>query len=177
MRRRSSISWLSARWVRLRSPISCAIFEAPTISPAADLIGEMASATSTSRPSLRSRRVSCCSIASPRAIRSRMSRTSPRLSGGTMISMRWPMASAAVNPNRRSAARFQPVMVPSSVLVMMASLDDSTTALNRRSRAVNRSLSEAACRCSMSNRRDNSACRATLSTNSTARTKLAAQSP
>src|SRR2546429_6529272 len=37
---------------------------------------------------------------------------------------------------------FQPVMVPSSSLVMMASFDDSTTALKRPSRSVRRSLSE-----------------------------------
>ena len=63
-----------------------------------------------------------------------------------MMSMLLPIASAAVKPNRRSAALFQPVMVPSSNLVMMASLDDSTTALNRPSRSVRRCRSEAASR-------------------------------
>ena len=38
--------------------------------------------------------------------------------------MRLPTASAAVYPNSRSAAGFQPVMVPSSDFVMMASLDE-----------------------------------------------------
>ena len=47
-----------------------------------------------------------------------------------------PAASAAVYPNRRSAAEFQPVIVPSSDFVMMASLEDSTAALNRRSRSA-----------------------------------------
>jgi hypothetical protein len=50
--------------------------------------------------------------------------------------MQLPTASVAVKPNRRSAAGFQAVMVPSSVLVMMASLEDSTTALNNRSRSA-----------------------------------------
>ena len=44
-----------------------------------------------------------------------------------------PAASAAVYPNSRSAAEFQPVIVPSSDIVMMASLEDSTAALNSRS--------------------------------------------
>ena len=47
MRRRSSISWLSAFCVRLLSVMSCAILETPTISPAAERIGEMLSETST----------------------------------------------------------------------------------------------------------------------------------
>jgi hypothetical protein len=47
-----------------------------------------------------------------------------------------PGASVAVYPYRRSAVEFQPVIVPSSDSVMMASLDDSTAALNRRSRSA-----------------------------------------
>ena len=47
-----------------------------------------------------------------------------------------PTASAAVYPNSRSAAGFQPVIVPSSDIVMMASLEDSTAALNSRSRSA-----------------------------------------
>ena len=55
---------------------------------------------------------------------------------GTSSVMCWPTASAAVYPNSRSAAGFQPVMVPSSDVVMMASLEDSTAALNSRSRSA-----------------------------------------
>ena len=58
MRRRSSISWLSAFCVRLLSVMSRAILEAPTISPEAERIGEMLSETSTLRPSLCMRTVS-----------------------------------------------------------------------------------------------------------------------
>jgi hypothetical protein len=53
-----------------------------------------------------------------------------------MMSIGLPTASAAEKPNKCSAARFQAVIVPSSVLVMMASLEDSTTALNNRSRSL-----------------------------------------
>jgi hypothetical protein len=47
-----------------------------------------------------------------------------------------PTASVALYPNSRSAAGFQPVILPSSELVMMASLEDSTAALKWRSRAA-----------------------------------------
>ena len=42
--------------------------------------------------------------------------------------MGWPITSAALYPRRRQAEAFQEVIVPSNVLVMMASSDDSTTA-------------------------------------------------
>ena len=58
MRRRSSISWLSARCVRLVSVTSRADLEMPTIWPEAERIGEMLSETSTMLPSLRMRDVS-----------------------------------------------------------------------------------------------------------------------
>ena len=58
MRRRSSISWLSARCVRLLSVMSRAVLEMPTILPEAERIGEMLSETSTMLPSLRTRAVS-----------------------------------------------------------------------------------------------------------------------
>jgi len=41
MRRRSSISWLSAFCVLMVSVISRAILDAPTIQPAAERIGEI----------------------------------------------------------------------------------------------------------------------------------------
>ena len=58
MRRRSSISWLSACCVRLLSVMSRAVLEMPTILPEAERIGEMLSETSTVRPSLCTRDVS-----------------------------------------------------------------------------------------------------------------------
>ncbi len=44
----------------------------------------------------------------------------------------FPIASASVYPNMRSAAGFQDVMMLSRFLVMMASSDDSINAANRR---------------------------------------------
>jgi hypothetical protein len=51
MRRRSSISWLSAPSVRLLSVISRAVLETPMMLPETERIGEMLSETSTVRPS------------------------------------------------------------------------------------------------------------------------------
>ena len=116
--------------------MSRTVFDAPMMVPSGDLIGNMLSETSTLRPSLRTRSVSYCSIVSPQLTRRRMSCTSAVRSGGTMKSMPLPTASAAVYPNSRSAAGFQPVIVPSRDLVMMASLEDSTAALKWRSRAA-----------------------------------------
>src|ERR1700692_667173 len=62
IRRRSSISWLRACSVRLRSVMSVAVLDAPMILPDGVLIGEMLSETSTGRPSLRKRMVSWCLI-------------------------------------------------------------------------------------------------------------------
>ena len=73
---------------------------------------------------------------SPQPIRRNASCISGSRSSGTSSVMFSPAASAAVYPNSRSAAEFQPVMVPSSDVVMMASLEDSTAALNSRSRSA-----------------------------------------
>ena len=136
MRRRSSICWRRTRWVRLLSVMSRAVSDAPMISPVGPLIGDTLSETSTLRPSLRKRTVSLFSIVSPQPIRRRMSRTSPFRSGGTISSIFLPTASAALYPNKRSAAGFHPVIVPSRDLVMMASIEASTAAENSRSRAA-----------------------------------------
>jgi len=48
-----------------------------------------------------------------------------------MSVMRRPTASAGVQPKVRSAAGFQEVMTPSSVLLTMTSSDDSTMAASR----------------------------------------------
>ena len=69
-------------------------------------------------------------------IRRSASCSSGSRSSGTSNVMFSPVASAALYPNSRSAAEFQPVMVPSSDVVMMASLEDSTAALNSRSRSA-----------------------------------------
>ena len=73
---------------------------------------------------------------SPQPIRRSASCSSGSRSSGTSSVMFLPVASAALYPNSRSAAEFQPVMVPSSDVVMMASLEDSTAALNSRSRSA-----------------------------------------
>ncbi len=123
----------------LSSNASCAIFcavisrttlAAPITAPDCDRIGAMPSDTSIHLLFLSTRTVSRYSIFSPARMLSRMSCASPRSGSGTMISIRLPIASFAVNPNSRSAAGFQPVMIPSSVSVMIASLDDSTAAMN-----------------------------------------------
>ena len=116
--------------------MSRATFDMPMVAPEGALIGEMLSETSTGLPSLRRRVVSLCSMLSPQPIRRRMSCTSGSRPAGTRIAMFLPAASAALYPYRRSAAEFQPVIVPSSDVVMIASLDDSTAALNRRSRSA-----------------------------------------
>ncbi len=130
MRRRSSVCWRSARSVLRRSVTSWAIFDTPTIWPAGFLIGEMLSRTSTMLPSLCSLTASSCwTICSPRPILRRVSRNSFVRSGGTIRLMFFPTASSAEWPNIFSAAGFQPVMVPSSDWVTIASFDDSTAAL------------------------------------------------
>ena len=136
MRRSSSVCCRSTCLVLLASVMSRATFEMPMVAPEGDLIGEMLSETSIRLPSFRSRTVSLCSMLSPQPIRRSASCISGSRSSGTSSVMFSPTASAAVYPNSRSAAEFQPVIVPSSDIVMMASLDDSTAALNSRSRSA-----------------------------------------
>ena len=116
--------------------MSRATFEIPMIAPEDALIGEMLSETSIRLPSFRRRTVSFCSIRSPQPIRRNASCISGRRSIGTRRLMFLPAVSAALYPYSRSAAGFQPVIVPSSEVVMMASLEDSTAALNNRSRSA-----------------------------------------
>ena len=136
IRRSSSVCCRSTCLVLFASVMSRATFEMPMVAPEGDLIGEMLSETSIGLPSFRSRIVSLCSMLSPQPIRRNASWISGSRSSGTSSVMFSPTASAAVYPNSRSAAEFQPVIVPSSDIVMMASLDDSTAALNRRSRSA-----------------------------------------
>ena len=136
MRRSSSVCCRSTCLVLLVSVMSRTTFEMPMIAPEEDLIGEMPIETSIGLPSFRRRTVSLCSKLSPQPIRRSVSRISGSRSSGTSSVMFWPTASAAPYPNIRSAAEFQPVMVPSSDIVMMASLEDSTAALNSRSRSA-----------------------------------------
>ena len=83
------------------------------------------------RPSLVMRSVSKCSTTSPRLRASRTRRSSSCRSGGMMIVIGRPSTSAEGNPNRRSAAGFQDVMMPSSVLPTMTSSAPSTMAASR----------------------------------------------
>ena len=107
------------------------MLDAPTITPLLFLMGEIVTDTSICLPSLRTRSVSKCSTLSPHAIRARMSDSSFARSLGKSIPMNLPMASADEYPNNFSAPGFQPVMVPPSVLLIMASSDDSITAARR----------------------------------------------
>jgi hypothetical protein len=111
-------------------------FEMPMVAPEGDLIGEMLIETSIGLSPFRNRTVSLCSMLSPQPIRRNASWISDRRSSGTSRVMFSPTASAAVYPNNRSAAEFQPVSVPSRDIVMMASLEDSTAALKSRARSA-----------------------------------------
>ena len=85
IRRRSSISWVSAFCVRLLSVMSCAALEMPTILPEAVRIGEMLSETSMLRPSLCTRDGFIKFDRLAAAIRSTILLISVRRSGGTMM--------------------------------------------------------------------------------------------
>src|SRR5947199_727196 len=113
---------------RRRSLMSRAVFEAPMTSPFAFLIGDTVREISKRVPSFRMRVISKCSIFSPWLMRARISSSSASRSGGMTIVMDRPTASAAVQPKIRSAAGFHDVMRPSSVLLTMASSDESTIA-------------------------------------------------
>ena len=136
MRRSSSVCCRSTCLVLLASVMSRATIEMPMVAPEGDLIGEMLSETSTRWPAFRSHAVSLCSMLSPQPIRCSASCSSGSRSSGTSRVTFWPVASAALYPNSRSAAEFQPVTVPSSDIVTMASLEDSTAALKSRARSA-----------------------------------------
>ena len=114
-----------------RSVMSRATFDAPMIFPCASLTGDTVNETGTRRPSLVRRTVSKCSILSPRRRRARTSSSSVLRSSGMIREICWPTASAAVYPKSRAAPRFHDVMTPSSVLLTMASSEESTMAARR----------------------------------------------
>ena len=111
--------------------MSRAIFKAPTTRPVESLTGQTVSDTSTRRPSFVTRTVSKCSTRSPRRTLARTVSSSARRASGMMRVIGWPAASAAVQPNIRSAAGFHEVMIPSRVLLTITSLDESTMAASR----------------------------------------------
>ena len=139
--RRALAAWRSAvrsRTCRSRSAAyrrsgvrSRVIFDAPMMVPFESRIGEIVSETSKRRPSLATRTVSKFVIWSPRRIRSWVSSSSCARSFGTMIRIDRPTASSAEYPNRRSAAGFQAVMMPSRSLPMIGSFDHSTIDASR----------------------------------------------
>ncbi len=88
---KSSLSGCTAR----RSRISRMIAATPISSPAAFVIGATLADTSTRRPSFRSRTVSKGSTGSPRRSRASICNCSSPRSGGPMIVIGWPIASAA----------------------------------------------------------------------------------
>ena len=117
--------------MRRRSVMSRAIFEAPTMRPVESLTGDTVIDTSISRRSRVMRTVSKCSTRSPRRSLAMTSSSSARRSSGTISVMGWPIASAAVQPNIRSAAGFHEVITPFRVLLTITSSDDSTMAASR----------------------------------------------
>ena len=80
---------------RFRSPMSRAILEAPIRRPRASLTGDTATETFTSVPSLCRRTVWKCSTLSPARSRASTSRSSSIRSGGMIMKIDWPTASAA----------------------------------------------------------------------------------
>ena len=116
------------------SVMSRVILAIPTITPPDDLTGRMLTETSILRPPLAARMVSTFSTGRSASDCATMAECSSRRSGGMMMSIFLPIASATVNPKRRSAAGFQAVMVPSSVLLMTGWPADSSATENMRSR-------------------------------------------
>ena len=82
-------------------------------------------------PSLATRMVSKWSTVSPRRRRRKTSSSSAIRSDGTMSVIGFPTASAGVYPNILTAAGFQEVMMPSSVLLTIASSEELTIAARR----------------------------------------------
>ena len=101
------------------------------IAPAVSRIGETLNEIQIRSPSRRMRSASANSTVSPRRNRSRTSRSESCSSSGINLNTDWPTISAAGYPKIRSAAAFQLVTVPSSVLAMMASLEEETMAARR----------------------------------------------
>ncbi len=123
-------SW-SARSASRRSVMSRVILLAPTTRPDSSRIGEMVRETSMRRPSLATRTDSKWSTRSPRCNRSRIAASSPWRSAGRSTVTGRPTISSVSYPKIRRAPRFQEVMMPSRVLLMMASSDDSTMATSQ----------------------------------------------
>src|SRR6266853_1076860 len=94
--------------------------------PRASETGEMVRETVIVLPSFVSREMSNASTHSPFRIRSSIRGTSSAREGGARMELGRPITSSAVYPYREVAATFQLRIVPSSVLPMMASCDDST---------------------------------------------------
>src|SRR5215469_16014092 len=116
--------------------MSRAIFEAPTIVPLPSRIGAMVNETSIDSPDFFLRTVSRCSIRSPALSRFRISTSWSCSSDGMMIVIGCPRASSSVQPNIRSAERFQLLMIPSRLFEIIASSEESTTAASRNGEAL-----------------------------------------
>ena len=120
---------MRSRSSRFRPLMSRAIFETPMISPVVERTGDTVREMSTIVPSLRTRTVSKSLMALPCRIRASTSSSSCKRSGGMMIVMDRPTASAAVYPNSFSAAGFQDRMIPPRSLLTMASAEERTRAV------------------------------------------------
>ncbi len=111
-----------------RSLMSRATFDAPMMVPLAVRTGDTVSEIGIRRPSLVRRTVSKWSTLSPLRIRASTSSSSAPRSSGIIREMCRPMASSAAYPKSLSAPRFHDVMTPSSVLLTIASSEESTIA-------------------------------------------------
>ncbi len=123
---------------RFCSVMSRAIVDAPTTRPLESRTAEIVSDTSMSEPFLRRRVVSKRSTRSPAATRASSFATSSSWPSGTSSAIDWPVISASEYPYSRSAPGFQLTIVPSVVLLMIASAQDSTTAARWPARPSNR---------------------------------------
>ena len=139
----------SSRSALRRSVMSRAAFEAPITSPCWSRIGDTVSERLILLPLFVMRTVSKVSRRSPFRSFSRINRSSLSRSGGMIIVIDLPIASAAVYSNSRSAAPFHEAITPSSDSLMIASSEDSTIPA---SRALARSNLASVARCLCSTR-------------------------
>ena len=138
---RPSSSWLETRRRSLRSEIelshtfrsvmSRVIIEAPIISPLGVLTGDTVNDTGMPVPSFFLRMVSKSRTDSPALIFPRKSAISPIQSGGARIDADRPLISCSVYPYILWAEAFQLSIMPSSVLLKIASYEFSTMVARR----------------------------------------------
>jgi hypothetical protein len=112
------------------------IREIPTMFPLPSRTGDSVIHTSIAVPSLAWRLVAEWTTCSPAATREVRSCSSSRISSGMIRSIEHPRMSPRGQPKMRSAEAFQLVIVPSSVVPMIASSESPTIAERSSRRSV-----------------------------------------